>query len=314
LVRRFSAVPLTLLLALLAAGCSAAVGSSSAAGSAAGSSSPGSPPQAMGVATAKMPSAKARPAAGSSSAAKSSVGPSAASGLDSYKGSLILDDSGSQLTGWNSTSSYCPQTATVLGNGTVGTDSSGDVSLTTPGKAGSCAALISPGSYSSDVIEADIYLPALPGQPDTVANWTSFWMTDGAKWPESGELDGVEVEPVDATNAVTWHSGTPSDPFDASTSTFSPVQLPTDSGNLSPGWHVVDMVYTKGFFAIYYDGREFTSFTSSNVTGWPLNVYVTTIDTPASSAVEQQIGSKPINSDPSAATVMVKYLKIWSYR
>jgi hypothetical protein len=38
------------------------------------------------------------------------------------------------------------------------------------------------------------------------------------------------------------------------------------------------------------------------------------IDTPDSSAVKQQIGSAPINSDPSPAAVKVKYLKIWSYR
>jgi hypothetical protein len=314
LVRRFPAVLLTLVLALLAAGCSAVAGSSSAAQSPAGSSPADSPPQPMAVSTAKVPSAGAKAKAGSSASAGSATGSSAASGLDSYKGSLILDDAGSALTGWNSTSSYCPQTATVVGNGTVGTDSSGDATLTTPGKAGSCVALISPGSYSSDVIEADVDIPALPGQTDTIANWTSFWMTDGPKWPESGELDGVEVEPVDATNAVTWHSGTPSDPFDATTSNFSSVQLPTDSGNLAPGWHVVDIVYTKGFFAVYYDGQKFTSFTSGNVTGWPLNVYLTMIDTPATSAVEKQIGSAPINSDPASATVKVKYLKIWSYR
>jgi hypothetical protein len=227
---------------------------------------------------------------------------------------MILDDTGAALKSWNQTSSYCPETPTVIGDGTVGTDSSGDLTLTTTGKAGSCAALISPGAYSSNVIEAELDFPELPGKPGTIANWTTFWMTNGPKWPEDGELDGVEVEPVDATNAVTWHSGTASAQFTASTSGFSPVRLPADGPNLTPGWHTVDIVYTKGFFAVYYDGQEFTSYTSSNVTGDPLNIYFTIVNTPATSSVEKAIGSAPINSDSSPATYTVRYLKIWSFR
>jgi hypothetical protein len=226
-----------------------------------------------------------------------------------------VSESGAQLASWDQTSSYCPgAAATVIGDGTVGTDSSGDVTLTTTGKAGSCVALISPGMYSSEVIEASLYFPALPGKPGTIANWTSFWLTDSANWPAAGELDGVEVEPVDATNAVTWHSGTKSAQFTASTSTYSNVRLPEDRANLTPGWHTVDIVYAKGFFAVYYDGTEFTSYTSSNVTGKPLSLFITMVNTPATPAVESQIGSAPINSSSSPATYTVRSLKVWKLR
>jgi hypothetical protein len=218
------------------------------------------------------------------------------------------------MTSWNETSSYCPTTSGMVGNGTVSTDSTGAVNLTTPSKAGSCVGIISPGAYGSDVIEADVDLPALPGKPETIANWVGFWLTNGPAWPVDGELDAVEVEPVNAVSAVTWHSGTRADEFSASTSGFAPVQLPQDGDNLSPGWHVIDIVYTRGYFAIYYDGGLYTSYTSSNVTGSPLNVYFTMANTPATSAVEKLIGAPPINSSPSPATMSVRYLKVWSYK
>jgi hypothetical protein len=227
---------------------------------------------------------------------------------------VILDESGAQLKSWNQTSSYCPGQASLAGDGTVSTDSSGDAILKTTGKAGSCVALISPGTYKSDVIEAKLYFPPLPGKPGTIANWTAFWLTDQANWPAAGELDGVEVEPVNATNDVTWHSGTTSAEVSVSTYQYSPVKLPVEGADLTPGWHTVDIVYTKGFFAVYYDGQEFTSYKSSNVTGDPLNLYFTMVNTPATSAIESQIGSAPINSDSSPATYTLRYLKVWSLK
>lgn len=194
------------------------------------------------------------------------------------------------------------------------TDSSGTVRLTITGKRGSCVALISPGASRSGVIEARLDFPALPGKPGIIANWTGFWLTNGPKWPTSGELDAVEVEPVDTTNAVTWHSGTASALFTASTSPYFPTKLPIKTANLKPGWHTVDIVYAKGFFAVYYDGRLFTNYTSGHVTGSPLNVYITMANTPNTSLVRQRIGGPPINSDSSSATLAVKYLRIWSYR
>ena len=218
------------------------------------------------------------------------------------------------LTSWNQTSAYCPQVSWQVPDGTVAQGASGDATLTTTGKSGSCVALISPGSYSSVVIEAAIYFPALPGKPNTIADWTSFWLTDGATWPAGGELDAAEAEPVNGVNAVSWHSGTKSQEFTASTDDFFPVKLPKNCANLTPGWHTIDIVYTKGFFAVYYDGHQYTSYTSGNVTGSPLDIYLTTSVTPDISSIQQQLGGPPLNSAGSAVTLAVKYLRIWSYQ
>jgi hypothetical protein len=250
---------------------------------------------------------------GTPGAASSAASPAPLAG-GQYAGNLLLNDAGSELKSWNQTAPYCSPNPGFVANGTVSTDSGGDAKLTTTGKKGSCVALISPGSYSSGVIEADIDFPALPGQPGTVANWTGFWLTNGPAWPADGELDAVEVEPVDGENAVTWHSGKTSSLYSASTSGYVPNKLPAQSPNLTPGWHTVDIAYSKGFFAVYYDGDEYTSFTSSKIPGRPLNVYFTMSNTPDNSWVRERIGGPPINSDDSAATLTVKYLRIWSFR
>jgi hypothetical protein len=235
-------------------------------------------------------------------------------GAANYAGSLELSETGSQLTSWNQTSSFCSEQSWEVGNGTISTDSSGDATETVNGSAGSCVALVSPQSYSSAVIEADIDFPALPGSSDTIADWTSFWLTNGAEWPQDGELDAVEAEPVTAVNAVAWHSGSNGDEFSASTDDFFSTKLPKDAPNLTPGWHTVDIVYSQGFMAVYYDGQEYTSYSSGNVTGDALNIYITTGVTPNISAVQQTIGGPPLNSDSSPATVAVKYLKVWSFK
>ena len=233
----------------------------------------------------------------------------------SYAGSLVLNDTGSQLTSWNQTSEFCSEQSWEVPNGTVSTDSSDDAVLTVDGSDGSCVGLISPGAYSSAVIEADIDFPALPGNSDTIADWTSFWLTNGAAWPEDGELDAVEAEPVDGINATAWHGGTSDSPLWLSTDGFAQDgTLPKDGANLTPGWHVVDIVYTKGFFAVYYDGKQFTSLSSDDVTGDPLNIYLTTSVTPDISQIQQQLGGPPVNSSSSPATLAVKYLKVWSFQ
>jgi hypothetical protein len=235
-------------------------------------------------------------------------------GAANYAGSLELSETGSQLTSWNQTSSFCSEQSWEVGNGTVSTDSSGDATETVNGSDGSCVALVSPQSYSSAVIEADIDFPALPGSSGTIADWTSFWLTNGAAWPQDGELDAVEAEPVTGVNAVAWHSGSNGNEFSASTDDFFSTKLPKNGTNLTPGWHTVDIVYTQGFMAVYYDGQEYTTYSSGNVTGDPLNIYITTGVTPNISAVQQVIGGPPLNSDSSPATVAVKYLKVWSYK
>lgn len=227
--------------------------------------------------------------------------------LSSYEGSLLVSETGAGLGSWAS-----PSTCTGHGwaaDGTVATGSGGNLLLTTTGHNDSCAALASPGTYSSAVIQAAIYFPACPGKPGSIANWTAFWLADAASWPEAGELDGVETEPPTGVNAVSWHSGTaergtPS--YNVSTVNdgwFHGTPLRTRTANLTPGWHTVDMVYTKGFFAVYYDGNLYTSFASSNVTGDPLTIYLTTDVDPHS-----------VNDATSPVTIKVQYLKVWSYK
>jgi hypothetical protein len=274
------------------------------------------PPAPIAIATAKVPKAQTAPKSAAAAPPAAAHRPSGDSPLGgwSYAGSLIMDEPGSQLMSWNKTSVYCPETTGFVGDGKVGTDSSGDVTLTTSGKAGSCAGIISPGTVSSGVIEAEIDFPAMPGNSSVIANWTGFWLTNGAHWPGDGELDAVEVQPVNGSNAVTWHSGSSTDLFSASTSGFAPIQLPADGPDLSPGWHTVDIVYTRGFFAVYYDGALYTSYTSYNVTGDPLNVYLTTANTPDTSSLQEKLGGAPMNSDSSSPVLALKYLKIWSCR
>jgi hypothetical protein len=233
----------------------------------------------------------------------------------SHAGSVLLNATGSQVASWNQTSTFCPQDSWQVADGTVSTDHSGDAVLATTGVPGSCVAAISPGAYSSAVIEAYIYFPPLPGKPDTIADWTSFWLTDQANWPTDGELDAVEAEPATGVNAVAWHWGTPGSPTAMSTDGFAAGgALPVDGPDLTPGWHVVDVVYTKGYFAVYYDGKEYTGLSSSVVTGAPLNILITASVTPDTSALQQQLGNSPQNSDSSPAGLAVKYVKIWSYK
>jgi hypothetical protein len=280
-------------------------------------------PEPIVTATASAKTPKARPTrkpvptpTASASASPTTSAPTSLTPLGgaNYAGQLILNDTGAQTAAWNATSSYCPETSGFVGDGTVGTNSSSDVTLTTTSTSGSCVGLISPGSYASDVIEADIYFPALPGSPDTLANWTGIWLTDGAEWPMDGELDANESEPVNGVDAVSWHSGTADDEFSASTDDFFQTQLPKLSTNLTPGWHVVDIVYTQGFFAVYYDGHEYTQWSSSNITGDPLNIYLTMVNTPDISSIVQRIGGNPVNSDSDSPTLEMKYVRVWQYQ
>jgi hypothetical protein len=76
-----------------------------------------------------------------------------------------------------------------------------------------------------------------------------------------------------------------------------------------------------------YAGTLLLSDTGSRLTSWDktstacpeqswavADGYITTAVTPDVSAVRREIGGPPVNSDSSAATVAVKYLRVWSYR
>lgn len=247
------------------------------------------------------------------------AGPPVAGG--NYAGSLQLNATGSELAKWQATSSFCAgggggASAWQVPDGTVGINSSGYVTLSTTGKSGSCVALVSTGAVSSGVIEADIDFPAVPGKPGTIADWTSVWLTNQADWPTDGEIDAVEAEPATGKNAVAYHWGSAQSPQYVSTDGFAPDgNLPVQGPNLAPGWHVVDIAYTKGFFQVYYDGKKFSTGQDDVITGAPLNLIISSSVTPSSGAAVQQIGGNPpVNSDTSPATIAVKYVKIWSYK
>ena len=182
----------------------------------------------------------------------------------------------------------------MVTDGSVSTDSGNDVVLTTTGKPGSCVGIVSPDAYSSDVVEVDVNLPALPGNPGTIANWSGIWLTDRTNWPDNGELDAVETVPNNGESGVTWHWGTASSPLSISTGGAPEGTLPIDGPNITPGWHVVDIVYTKGFFAVYYDGREYTSLSSDIITGSALSILITELVAPDNSEVEQEIAGTAI--------------------
>lgn len=272
-------------------------------------------PSAVGSATATDGGGTA---SGASPAAQPSAHPLVSPGPvagGQYAGAVQLNATGTQLVSWNQTKSFCSESSWGVANGSVYTDPSNDAVLATNGQVGSCVGLVSPQSFSSAVIEVYAYFPPLPGRPETIANWTSLWLTNQANWPTDGELDATEAEPVTGVNAAAWHWGSAG--AEQSVSTDGLTQqgtLPKDGPNLTPGWHVVDIAYTQGYFAVYYDGKLFTSMSSDVITGAPLNLLITSSVTADNSEVEQQIGGPPKNSDSQPAGLAVKYVKVWSLK
>jgi hypothetical protein len=271
---------------------------------------------AVASATASVPaashSATPKPSAAITIPAMISPPPVAGAG---YASTVALNATGSRLASWNQTSTFCTQNSWEKPDGTVTNDRFGDTLVETNGQDGSCAGLISPEAYSSAVIEAYVYFPPLPGSATTIADWTSVWLTNQADWPADGELDAVEAEPATGVNAVAYHWGSAGSPLSMSTDGFAANgTLPKDGTNLTAGWHVVDIVYTKGFFAVYYDGKEYTSLSSGIVTGAPVNILITTSVTPDTAQIEQQLGNAPQNSDSSPAAIAVKYVKVWTFK
>jgi hypothetical protein len=289
------------------------------------SAEPSSAPRAVNAfAVASLPAGAASPKP--SRTHKATASPTAGSavrpggnvpmGGSEYAGSLILNKSGAQLTSWDQTPDVCTSSSWEVPDGTVSTNSDGDATLSTTGTDGSCVAIVSPDGYSSAVIEADINFPALPGNSNMIANWTSLWLTDlqAGTWPQVGELDSVEAEPDVGRSAVSYHWGSSDNLQTVSTDGGGQEKLPAETSNITPGWHVVDIVWTSGFFAVYYDGNLYASYHGSVVTGAALQVEISSSVAPDNSAVENLLGGPPINSDSSPATIAVKYVKVWSYK
>jgi hypothetical protein len=81
-----------------------------------------------------------------------------------------------------------------------------------------------------------------------------------------------------------------------STESWREEMLPAESSNIGPGWHVVDIVWTSGFFSVYYDGHLYTSYHGSGVTGAALQVAISSAVAPDNGEIEQALGGPPINS------------------
>jgi hypothetical protein len=275
-------------------------------------------PSAVASGTASAPGTSSGRTAGSASPSQPSAQPAVSLGPvagGQYAGQVELSMTGSQLESWNQTKSFCTESDWGVADGSVFTDSSNDAVLATTGKPGSCVGLVSPESFSSAVIEAYAYFPPLPGRSGTIADWSSVWLTNQANWPAAGELDAVEAEPATGVNAVAWHWGSAGAEQSVSTDGLAADgTLPKSGPNLTPGWHVVDIAYAQGFFAVYYDGRLFTTMSADIITGAPLNLLITTSVTPDNGEVEQQIGGPPVNSDSQPAGLAVKYVKVWAFK
>src|SRR6202012_2138046 len=81
------------------------------------------PPAPIAVATAKVPKTKAAPKSAPAAVAHRPAGGPLGGG--SGAGPLGLGARGAQLRTWNQPSTYCPEPTGFVGDGKVGTDSSG---------------------------------------------------------------------------------------------------------------------------------------------------------------------------------------------
>jgi hypothetical protein len=161
------------------------------------------------------------------------------------------------------------------------------IALQTTGANGNCAVIQYPAGGStglfpttSGVIEAQIYLSAIPGQPTQIADWAAMWMY-GENWPTDGEIDAVESSY--GVSAVTYHYGSsdPSSPsYNLSYTTYRPLYPVNAAGvyaqpltvtgpNVHPGWNTVDIVFSTNEIQIYYNHMLYTTAEGSYITGKP---------------------------------------------
>lgn len=191
-------------------------------------------------------------------------------------------------------------------------DANGDAVLTTNGNTNDQAMLSScffngTGSvYTHGIFEAVINVPAASGgEPGNIANWPAFWLSgyncNGSTpqpagssttlgcWPNGGEFDVYESGPFSGGyQRVDYHYG----------ANASGDQASSNDTALKAGWHTVDAVWGPGYVAVYIDGSQEFSYTSSNVeSGFPLQVIF-----------DNAGGGQGIPS-----TVLIRSLKVWEF-
>jgi hypothetical protein len=181
------------------------------------------------------------------------------------------------------------------------------LALRTKGTNGNCAVIQSKKLFrtASGVIEARIYLSAIPGHPAEIADWASMWMY-GRNWPTGGEIDAVESG--HGSSAVTYHYGSsnPSSPsYNLQYTTFRPLYgnarpLPITGPNVKPGWNTVDIAFSPKAIRIYYNGKRYTTAAGRYITGKP--AYLVFDDVSASSAGPLGIPGQ----------VLVRYVRVFT--
>jgi beta-glucanase (GH16 family) len=103
--------------------------------------------------------------------------------------------------------------------------------------------------------------------PSGAGTWPAFWLmgdTNGQGWPTCGEIDIVEVvSPTPQTAYGTIHSGNVADAGE-NTATGGSYELA--SGDLSDGYHVYALDWSKDSIAFSVDGNVYETITPSSVT------------------------------------------------
>lgn len=145
---------------------------------------------------------------------------------------------------------------------------------------------IGPQFEVGQYIEARILLPSA-GTETSIYNWPAFW-TSGPNWPESGEIDIVEI--LSGVATTNYHYGTPDDPQAQNSN-----QIPGNWGN---NFHVYGCWRQPTKAEIYWDGELiYTHPTSDN--GDPHAVIIT--QGPATDPAYTKAG----------AVVVVDWVRIW---
>jgi hypothetical protein len=198
----------------------------------------------------------------------------------SQVGKLLVNDTGDNLARW-------PRQQ--RGTGGTMTHSNSVLELSTSGANNNGYSIISPNTYRSGIFEARLYFPG--ARNGKIADWPAFWLSSAwsgaVSWPDGGEMDLAEGLSGDLT--VTYHYG------DNGTPEFTS-PFPVTS---APGWYVVTGVWTKGRWAVYYNGKLVKTI-SGVVVNDPMNIILT--------AFEGNYGNQP--GQPS--TLKVSYVRVWS--
>ena len=144
-------------------------------------------------------------------------------------------------------------------------------------------------SFTYGFIQARVWLPAAPGNPDYVANWPGVW-ADGQNWPDDGEIDVAEG--INGHVCAHFHDAADSSPgISPGGGTGCP------DGMYAGGWHTFAANWQPGMITYYYDGVDIGSVTSG-VTSAPMFLI---LDYAAGSPVQ------------TPDTMKVDYVRVWQH-